>query len=175
MTCDLIAAIRHCRRPVVAALNGVAAGAGAVIASACDIRIASAAARIAFLFPKVGLSGADMGACWLLPRLVGASRAAEILMTGEFVDPQEALRIGLYHRVVPQESVLPEARAWAVRLARGPVTAHGVTKRMLDREASMTLEEALAAEAAEQARLMEHPDFREAYEAGREKRPPRFA
>lgn len=174
LTCDLIGAIRRCRRPVVAALNGVVAGAGAVIASACDIRIASPSAKIAFLFVKVGLSGADMGAAWLLPRLVGLGRATELLMTGEFVDPQEAQRIGLYHRVVPQDALLAEARAWAERLARGPSEALGMTKQMLDREVSMTFDDALQAEAEVQALLMERKNFREANEAFRQKREPRF-
>src|SRR5207237_5624254 len=128
MTGDLVLAIRRCRRPVVAALNGVTAGAGAVIAAACDIRIAAESATIAFLFTKVGLSGADMGAAWLLPRIVGLGRATELLMTGEFVPPEEAARIGLYHRVVPQEKLLAEARAWAERLAAGPTFALGLTK-----------------------------------------------
>src|SRR5437773_12112270 len=109
MTCDLIRNIRRVGRPVVAALNGTVAGAGAVIAAACDIRVAAESAKIAFLFVRVGLSGADMGASWLLPRLVGSGLATELLMTGEFVDPRRALEIGLYHRVVPQERVLAEA------------------------------------------------------------------
>lgn len=173
-TCALIHAIRRCRRPVVAALNGLVAGAGAVIASACDIRIASETAKIAFLFPKVGLSGADMGAAWLLPRLIGLSRATEILMLGEFIDAQEAHRIGLYHAVVPPDRVLPEARAWAERLARGPSSALAVTKQSLEREATMDLASALEAEAQAQAICMQSPNFREAYEAFRAKREPKF-
>src|SRR5262249_20698065 len=105
MTCDLILAIRQCRRPVIAALNGTVAGAGAVIATACDVRIAATSAKIAFLFTKVGLSGADMGAAWLLPRIVGLGRAAELLMTGDFITADEAHRIGLYNRVVPGEEL----------------------------------------------------------------------
>ena len=174
MTCDLILAIRRCRRPVVAALNGTVAGAGAVIAAACDVRIAARSARIAFLFTRVGLSGADMGAAWLLPRLVGLGRATEILMTGDFVDAEEAGRIGLYNRVVPDERVLPEALELAARLAKGPSAALAVTKRALDDEATMGLEEALEAEARAQAACMQDPSFREAYEAWREKRPPAF-
>src|SRR5881409_1766626 len=108
MTCDLILNIRRCRRPVIAALNGTVAGAGAVIAAACDIRVASETAKIAFLFVRVGLSGADMGASWLLPRLVGLGNATELLMTGDFIDAKRAYEIGLYQRVVAQDQVLPE-------------------------------------------------------------------
>jgi len=174
MTCDLVRNIRRCRKPVVAGLNGTVAGAGAVIASACDIRIASETAKIAFLFVKVGLSGADMGIAWLLPRLVGLGRATELLMTGEFIDARRAYEIGLYHRVVPVEAVLEEATAYAERLARGPSAALAVTKRALDSEFVLDLESALGYEADAQAALMEDPNFREAYEAFREKREPRF-
>lgn len=174
MTCDLILAIRRCRRPVIAALNGTVAGAGAVIASACDIRVAAESAKIAFLFTKVGLSGADMGASWLLPRIVGFGRATELLMTGDFIDAREAHRIGLYNRVVPAERLMPEARALAEALAKGPSAALSVTKRALESEATMDLSAALAAEAEAQAECMLHPNFREAYEAFRGKRPPRF-
>lgn len=174
MTCDLVLNIRRCRKPVVAALNGTVAGAGAVIAAACDFRIAAESAKIAFLFVRVGLSGADMGASWLLPRLIGAGRAAELLMLGDFVDAQRAHEIGLYHRVVPQEKVLAEATAWAERLARGPGAALAVSKRALDEEAHLDLASALDYEARVQAELMEHPNYREAYEAFRAKREPKF-
>ena len=174
MTCDVILNMRRCRRPVIAALNGTVAGAGAVIAAACDFRIAAESAKIAFLFVRVGLSGADMGASWLLPRLVGSGLATELLMTGEFVDARRAHEIGLYHRVVPQERVLAEATALAEKLARGPADALAVTKHALDHEAHLDLEQALAYEAEVQAALMEHPDYREAYEAFRAKREPRF-
>ncbi len=174
LTCDLVLAIRCCRRPVVAALNGTVAGAGAVIATACDLRVAADSARIAFLFTKVGLSGADMGAAWLLPRIVGLGIASELLMTGEFVTPEEAFRIGLYNRVVPQGQLADAARALAKRLARGPSEALGVTKESLDREASLDLPSALEAEARAQARCMQSQNFREAYEAFRGKRAPRF-
>jgi enoyl-CoA hydratase/carnithine racemase len=174
MTCDLILNIRRCRRPVIAALNGTVAGAGAVIAAACDVRIASETAKIAFLFVRVGLSGADMGASWLLPRLVGHGRATEILMTGDFVDARRAFEIGLYNAVVPVERVLDEATALAARLARGPAEALAVTKRALDAEWALDLEAALKHEADVQAELMERPDFREAYEAFRAKREPKF-
>ena len=174
LTCDLVRSIRGCRYPVVAALNGTVAGAGAVIAVACDIRIAAPAAKIAFLFTKVGLSGADMGAAWLLPRIVGLGRAAELLMTGDFITADEALRIGLYNRVVADGALAAEARNLATRLARGPAFALEVTKGALDREAAMDLPAALEAEAQIQAALMLHPDFREAFEAFRDKREPRF-
>ncbi len=174
MTCDLILNLRRCRRPVVAAVNGTAAGAGAVIAAACDFRIAAESARIAFLFVRVGLSGADMGASWLLPRLVGLGRATDLLMTGDFLDARRAHEIGLYHQVVPQERVLAEATALAERLARGPAEALGVTKRALDSEFAFDLEKALEYEAEVQAQLMEHPNYREAYEAFRARREPKF-
>jgi enoyl-CoA hydratase/carnithine racemase len=170
----LILSMLRCRRPIVGALNGLVAGAGAVVASACDVRIAAETAKIAFLFTKVGLSGADMGASWLLPRLVGMGRAMEILMTGDFVDAQEAYRIGLYNRVVPAERLAGEARSWAERLARGPAFGLEVTKKLVLREAAMDVESAFAAEVEIQAACMLHPDFREAYEAFRAKREPRF-
>jgi enoyl-CoA hydratase/carnithine racemase len=174
MTCDLVLAIRQCRVPVIAALNGTTAGAGAAIAIACDIRIAAASATIAFLFTKVGLSGADMGAAWLLPRLVGRGRAAELLMTGDFITAEEATRIGLYNRVVSDGDVVTAATAFAETIARGPSFALEMTKDAIDREASMDLHAALEAEAQLQASLMTHADFREAYEAFVAKRPPRF-
>src|SRR6266436_4037667 len=174
LTCDLILAMRQCRRPVVGALNGTVAGAGAVIAAACDVRIAAESAKIAFLFTKVGLSGADMGAAWLLPRIVGYGHATELLLTGDFVDAKRAHEIGLYNRVVPQTQVLPEARTIAERLARGPSAALGVTKQALDAEAALDFEAALAYEAEVQARLMQGPNFREAHEAFRAKRDPKF-
>ena len=174
LTCDLILAMRRCRRPIVGALNGTVAGAGAVIAVACDIRVAAESAKIAFLFTKVGLSGADMGAAWLLPRIVGYGRATEMLLTGDFVDAKRAYEIGLYNRVVPQAQVLPEARAIAEKLARGPSAALGVTKQALEAEAALDFEAALAFEAEVQAQLMQGPNFREAHEAFRAKRDPKF-
>ena len=174
LTCDLILAMRRCRRPIVGALNGTVAGAGAVIAAACDIRIAAESAKIAFLFTKVGLSGADMGAAWLLPRIVGHGRATELLMTGDFMDAKRAHEIGLYNRVVPQAQLLPEARAIAEQLARGPSAALGVTKQALEAEATLDFEAALTYEAEVQARLMQGSNFREAHEAFRAKRPPTF-
>jgi enoyl-CoA hydratase/carnithine racemase len=174
LTCSLVLAIRQCRRPVIAALNGTTAGAGAVIAAACDVRIAATSARIAFLFTKVGLAGADMGAAWLLPRIVGLGRATELLMTGDFITADEALRIGLYNRVVADGEALDAATAFAAQLARGPSPALGITKDALDREANMDLQAALDAEAQVQASLMQHADFQEAYDAFVAKRPPRF-
>src|SRR3989441_9202585 len=174
MTGDLVLAIRRCRRPVVAALNGVTAGAGAVIAAACDYRIAAESATIAFLFTKVGLSGADMGAAWLLPRIVGLGRATELLMTGDFIDADEALRIGLYNRVVPDGEALTAATTFARTLTRGPSLALGVTKDALNREADMDLQAALDAEARAQAGCMLSPNFRAAYEAFKAKHEPKF-
>jgi len=174
MTCDLVLAIRQCRRPVIAALNGTTAGAGAVIAAACDIRIAAVSARIAFLFTRVGLSGADMGAAWLLPRIVGSGRAAELLMTGDFITAEEALRIGLYNRVVADGEALAAATAFAEQISEGPSFALEITKEALDREASVDFRSALEAEAQIQASLMTHADFREAFEAFVAKRPPKF-
>jgi enoyl-CoA hydratase/carnithine racemase len=175
MTGDVIHAMRRCRRPIVAALNGTAAGAGAVIAAAADLRVAAVSAKIAFLFARVGLSGADMGAAWLLPRLVGLGRATELLMLGDFISAEEAHRIGLYNRVVPDGEALTAARGVAEQLARGPSFALEITKDSLNREADMDLGSALEAEAQIQASLMMHPDFREAYEAFQAKRPPRFS
>jgi enoyl-CoA hydratase/carnithine racemase len=174
MTCDLVLAIRECSRPVVAALNGTTAGAGAVIAIACDVRMAAASARIAFLFTKVGLSGADMGAAWLLPRMVGVGRAAELLMSGDFINADEAVRIGLVNRVVADGEALTAATAFAEHLARGPLRALEITKHALNREAHLNLRSALDEEAQIQASLMTEPDFREAYAAFVAKRPPKF-
>ena len=174
MTGDLVLAIRQCRVPVIAALNGTTAGAGAVIAAACDIRIAASSAKIAFLFTKVGLSGADMGAAWLLPRIVGSGRAAELLMTGDFIAADEALRIGLYNRVVADGDLTATATAFAEQIARGPSFALAITKDAINREASMDLHAAIEAEAQIQASLMMHADFREAYDAFVAKRPPKF-
>ena len=175
LTCDLVLAIRQCRRPVVAALNGTVAGAGAVIATACDVRIAAESAKIAYLFTRVGLSGADMGSAWMLPRIVGLGIATELLMSGEFIDPHRAERIGLYNRVVADADLPRVAREYAEKLAQGPSYALGITKDALNREAAMDLAGALEAEAQAQAGCMEHPNFRESYEAFMAKRPPRFS
>lgn len=165
MTCELIQNIRALPKPVIASLNGTTAGAGACIALASDLRIASEEARIAFLFVKVGLAGTDMLASYLLPRVVGLSKATEILYTGDFVTAAEAERIGLYNRVVPAEQLQTATREWAEKLARGPAFALGKTKEMLNRELHMDLAAALESEAQAQAICMQHPDYREAYEA----------
>jgi enoyl-CoA hydratase/carnithine racemase len=160
MTCDLILAMRSCSRPIVAALNGTVAGAGAVIATAADLRVAGPKAKIAYLFTKVGLSGADMGASWLLPRIVGLAKATELLMTGDFISAED--------------EVLQEATSLARSLARGPSFALEITKDALNREASVDLVGALEAEAQAQAVCMQNSNFREAYEAFVEKRDARF-
>jgi len=172
MTCDVVANIRKAPQPVIAALNGVAFGGGSVIALACDLRYAAPEAKIALSFR--GLSGADMGACWLLPRLVGLGRATEWLLTGATVTAEEALATGLVTRVVPADQLLEEARATARRIAAAPREATAVTKRMLEKEAAMSFDDALRAEADAQSRLMMTEDFREAYRAFMEKREPRF-
>lgn len=174
LTGALVLAIRKCRRPVIAALNGTVAGAGAVIATACDIRVAAPEAKIAFLFTRVGLSGADMGASWLLPRIVGFGRATELLMTGDFIGAEEAHRIGLYNRIVPGDELMDAARGLAEKLSRGPSLSLDITKDALNREAAMALEMAIESEAQIQAALMVYPDFRESYEAFVAKRKPEF-
>jgi enoyl-CoA hydratase/carnithine racemase len=174
LTCALVRNIRALRKPVIASLNGTTAGAGACIALASDLRIASEAAKIAFLFVKVGLSGADMGAAYLLPRVVGMTKATELLYTGDFISAPEAERIGLYNRVVPGEQLNAITRELAERLAKGPAFALARTKELLDREASMNFDAALECEAQAQAICMKHPDYREAYEAFVAKRPPKF-
>jgi enoyl-CoA hydratase/carnithine racemase len=171
----LIQNIVELRRPVIAAINGVAVGAGAVIAAACDMRIAAESARFGYIFPRVGLSGADMGASYLLPRIVGRGRAAELLFFGDVIDAPTALQMGLVNRVVPDTEVLALARSWADKLARGPAFAHAMTKQMIESEHGMTLADAIEAEAQAQAICMAHADFREAYEANKAKRKPRFA
>ena len=174
MTCELIRNIRALNKPVIASLNGTVAGAGAVIALACDLRIAADNAKIAFLFVKVGLAGADMGAAFLLPRVVGLGKATEMLYTGDFISADEAGKIGLYNRVVASSELETETMRWAERLAAGPAFALGMTKAALNRELDMSLEMALEAEAEAQAICMLNPDFREAYQAFTEKRAPEF-
>src|ERR1051325_3841729 len=161
MTCTLIRNMRRLPQPIIASLNGTVAGAGACIALASDLRVASEAARIAFLFVKVGLSGTDMAASYLLPRIVGLSKATEMLYTGDFVGAVEAERIGLYNRVVPASELRKATREFAERLARGPAFALGKTKEMLDREFHMDFEAALESEAQAQAICMQHPDYRD--------------
>ena len=174
MTCELIKNMRSLPQPIIAKLNGTTAGAGACIALAADIRIASDAAKIAFLFVKVGLSGADMGAAYLLPCVVGMAKATELLYTGDFISAQEAERIGLYNQVVAQEKLDTACAEFAHRLAAGPAFALAKTKEMLNRELDMNLHSALECEAQAQAICMQHPDYREAYEAFVAKRPPKF-
>jgi enoyl-CoA hydratase/carnithine racemase len=174
MTCELIRNIRLLEKPVIASLNGTVAGAGAVIALACDLRIAAETAKIAFLFVKVGLAGADMGAAFLLPKVVGLSKATEMLYTGDFTSAAEAGRMGLYNKVVPLDELEAETWKWAERLAAGPGFALQMTKAALNREMHMSLEAALEAESEAQAICMLNQDFREAYEAFTEKRPPVF-
>jgi enoyl-CoA hydratase/carnithine racemase len=174
MTCNVIRNMRRLQKPIVAAVNGIAAGAGAVLALASDIRVCAEEAKFAFLFVKVGLAGADMGAAWLLPRVVGAGIASELLFTGRSIDAAEALRIGLANRVVPAKELLHETNKLARKLADGPAHAIGLTKELMNNEASMSLEDALEAEARAQAALMERPEFHEGYRAFMEKRPPDF-
>jgi enoyl-CoA hydratase/carnithine racemase len=174
MTCELIRNMRALPKPIIASLNGTTAGAGACIALASDIRIASEEAKIAFLFVKVGLSGADMAAAYLLPRVVGLAKATELLYTGDFISAQEAERIGLYNRVVPGNQLAATTLEFAERLALGPAFAVAKTKEMLNRELHMNLEAALECEAQAQAICMQHPDYREAYEAFVNKRPASF-
>ncbi len=171
----LIEAMRACRRPIVGAINGIAVGAGAVIACACDLRIVAANAKFGFIFPKVGLCGADMGATYLLPRIVGLGNASELLFFGDLIDAQRAERIGLANRVVEDgEQALALAQEWAGRLAAGPAFAHAMTKQMLESEHTMALSAAIEAEAQAQALCMQHPDFGEAHAAFKDERPPRF-
>jgi len=174
MTGQLINAIRRCGKPVVGGLNGLVAGAGAVVASACDLRIAAESAKIAFLFSRVGLSGADMGAAWLLPRIIGHARASELLMLGHFISADEAERIGLYNKVVPDDELADVARDYAERLAAGPTFALGLTKELITREAAMDLETALEADSQAQAVCMQHPNFQEGYDAFKARRKPDF-
>jgi len=165
MTGALIANIRAVPVPVIAAINGVAAGAGAVIALASDFRLAVPTASLAFLFTKVGLAGADMGAAYLLPRVVGMARATELLMLGDRISAEDALRIGLVNRVVAPEALMDEARALAARLAAGPSFALGMTKTLLNQALDIDFASAIEAEAQGQAICMQTPSFRQAYEA----------
>ena len=171
---EAVLAIRRLRKPIIAAVNGVAVGAGAALAIAADIRIASDLARFGFIFPRMGLSGAEMGTTWLLPRLIGLGRATELLLTGDIIDVYTAERQGLVNRVVPGEQLMPVARELAARLAAGPTFAHGMTKEMLEREAHMDLSAALAAEAQAQQICTQSLDFREAYRAIVRQRRPKF-
>lgn len=165
MTGDLVKAMRACPQPIVAAIDGVCAGAGAILAMASDLRYGTARSKVAFLFVRVGLAGCDMGACAMLPRIVGAGRAAELLYTGRAIDGAQSLAWGFYNALFEPDGVLHAAQQLAQDLANGPAAAHAVTKRMLHEEWNMPLDAAVDAEAREQAKLMEGKDFRRAYEA----------
>ena len=172
MTGDLVRAMRACPQPIIAAVEGVCAGAGAILAMASDIRFGQPGCRTAFLFARVGLSGADMGACAILPRLIGHGRAAELLFTGRDMTSEEGLAWGFYNRVA--EDVQAQAYALADELAKGPTIAHAVTKRQLESEWNVTIDQALEMEARAQARCMDTNDFRRAYEAFKGKQKPVF-
>lgn len=174
MTGSLVAAMRDCPQPIVAAIEGVCAGAGAALAMASDIRYGTPGSRVAFLFVRVGLSGADMGACSMLPRIIGSGRAAELLYTGRFMNADEAERWGFYNRVVGADSVLSEAQAMAHTLAAGPTFAHALTKRCLHHEWAMPIDNALQLEAEAQALCMQTEDFARAYRAFSAKQFPIF-
>jgi enoyl-CoA hydratase/carnithine racemase len=172
MTGDLVRAIRACPQPIIAAVEGVCAGAGAILAMASDIRIGAPNAKTAFLFVRVGLSGADMGACAILPRIIGHGRAAELLFTGRNMTAEEGLAWGFWNRL--SSHVLADAQALAADIARGPSLAHAVTKKQLDEEWHVSIETALDMEAEVQAELMRTHDFRRAYQAFSNKHEPVF-
>jgi enoyl-CoA hydratase/carnithine racemase len=174
MTGDVVKAMRACPQPIVAAVDGVCAGAGAMLALASDVRYGTPGARVAFLFTRVGLAGADMGACSLLPRVVGHGRASELLLSGRSMHADEALAWGFFNRLCAPDAVLADARAFAATLAHGPTFGHAMTKKMLHQEWSMGLDEAIEAEAEAQAICMGTRDFRRAYEAFAAKRTPVF-
>jgi enoyl-CoA hydratase/carnithine racemase len=174
MTGDLVKAMRACPQPIVAALDGICAGAGAILAMASDLRLATPATRTAFLFTRVGLAGCDMGACAILPRIIGQGRAAELLFTGRFMTAEEGERWGFHNRLVEPGRLLEEARALALDLARGPTFAHGITKTQLNQEWNVSLETAIEMEAQAQAICMATNDFRRAFEAFAAKRTPEF-
>jgi enoyl-CoA hydratase/carnithine racemase len=174
MTGDLVKAMRGCPQPILAALDGICVGAGAIMAMASDIRIATPATKTAFLFTRVGLAGCDMGACAILPRIIGQGRASELLYTGRVMTAEEGERWGFHNRLVPAESVLEEAQALARTLASGPTFAHGITKTQLNTEWAVSLETAIEMEAQAQAICMATNDFRRAFEAFAAKRSPEF-
>ena len=174
MTGDVVKAMRACPQPIVAAVDGVCAGAGAMLALASDLRFGTPNARVAFLFTRVGLAGADMGACALLPRVVGHGRAAELLYSGRALPADEALAWGFFNRLCAPDAVLSEARSFAQALASGPTFGHAMTKKMLHQEWAMGLDDAIEAEAEAQAICMQTRDFRRAYEAFAAKRTPVF-
>ena len=174
MTGDLVKAMRACPQPIVAAIDGICAGAGAIVAMASDLRFGTPESKVAFLFVRVGLAGADMGACNILPRIVGSGRAAELLYTGRSMDGAEAERWGFYNRLVAGDRVLAEAQAMAASLAAGPTFAHSMTKRCLHQEWSMTIDDAIEAEAQAQAICMQTKDYGRAYRAFVAKQRPVF-
>ena len=174
MTGDLVKAMRACPQPIVAAVEGICAGAGAIVAMASDMRLAAAGAKVAFLFNKVGLAGCDMGACAILPRIIGQARASELLYTGRFMTAEEGERWGLFSRLVAQDQVLPQSQAVAREIAQGPTFANTMTKRMLAMEWAMSVEEAIEAEAVAQALCMTTADFARAFEAFAKKAKPVF-
>jgi enoyl-CoA hydratase/carnithine racemase len=174
MTGDLVKAMRHCPQPIIAAVDGICAGAGAILALASDIRLGTARSKTAFLFTRVGLAGADMGACSLLPRVIGQGRAAELLYTGRSMSGAEAERWGFFNSVQEPEALLDAARFFAQGLADGPTFAHGMTKKMLHQEWNMGVDEAIEAEAQAQAICMATNDFHRAYHAFVAKQKPQF-
>jgi enoyl-CoA hydratase/carnithine racemase len=174
MTGDLVKAMRACPQPIVAAVDGVCTGAGAILALASDLRFGTAKAKVAFLFVRVGLAGADMGACNMLPRIIGAGRAAELLYTGRVMDGVEAERWGFFNRLCEPQGVLAEAQAMAQSLADGPTFGHAMTKRCIHQEWSMGIDEAIEAEAQAQAICMQTKDYERAYEAFVKKQTPAF-
>ena len=174
MTGDLVKAMRACPQPIIAAVDGVCAGAGAILAMASDLRIATPAAKTAFLFPRVGLAGCDMGACALLPRIIGQGRAAELLYTGRAMTAEEGERWGFWNAVVASDGLEAEALARAKALAVGPTFAHAMTKTMLQQEWSVSIEQAIEMEAQAQALCMQTEDFRRAFKGFVAKRPPAF-
>jgi enoyl-CoA hydratase/carnithine racemase len=165
MTGEVVKAMRACPQPIVAAIDGVCAGAGAILAMASDIRVGTAAAKVAFLFNRVGLAGCDMGACAILPRIVGQGRAAELLYTGRVLGGEEAERWGFFNRLAAPDAVLAQARQLATELAAGPTFGNAMTKRMLEMEWAMSVESAIEAEAVAQALCMETEDFARAFRA----------
>ena len=174
MTGDLVKAMRACPQPIVAAVDGICAGAGAILAMAADIRYGTPQSKVLFLFVRVGLAGADMGACNILPRIVGAGRAAELLYTGRAMDGTEAVQWGFYNKLCEPQSVLTEAHAMARALADGPTFAHAMTKKCIHQEWSMGIDEAIEAEAQAQAICMQTKDYERAYEAFVAKQKPMF-
>jgi enoyl-CoA hydratase/carnithine racemase len=174
MTGDLVLAMRKAPQPIVAAIDGICAGAGAMLALASDFRLATARAKTAFLFTRVGLAGCDMGACTLLPRLIGQGRASELLFTGRSMSADEGVAWGFFNRLVTEAELAGEATALARSLAEGPTFAHGMTKTMLNQEWAMTIEQAIEAEAQAQAICMQTRDFERAYNAFAAKARPVF-